>query len=73
LPTPTSLSTSSTRRRRDATNDRLSDHQAQRRTAAASLSTQKIRLVMLKDYGYDPVLKSLGKMPPIGEHAAKAL
>jgi putative spermidine/putrescine transport system substrate-binding protein len=33
----------------------------------------KIRLVMLKDYGYDPVLKSLGKMPPIGEHAAKAL
>ncbi|BAC52462.1 ABC transporter substrate-binding protein [Bradyrhizobium diazoefficiens USDA 110] len=37
----------------------------------------KIQLVMLKDYGYGPVLKSLvippelGKMAPIGERAAK--
>ena len=37
----------------------------------------KIQLVMLKDYGYGPVLKSivvppeLGKMAPVGERAAK--
>jgi putative spermidine/putrescine transport system substrate-binding protein len=37
----------------------------------------KIQLVMLKEYGYGPVLKSLvvppefGKMAPIGERAAK--
>ena len=42
-----------------------------------TLLDPKIQLVMLKDYGYGPVLKSLvippelGKMAPIGERAAK--
>ena len=42
-----------------------------------TLLVSKIQLVMLKDYGYDPVLKSLvvppelGKMAPIGKRAAK--
>src|SRR6267142_3406072 len=43
----------------------------------ATLLEPKMQLVMLKDYGYGPVLKAvvvppeLGKMAPIGERAAK--
>jgi putative spermidine/putrescine transport system substrate-binding protein len=46
-------------------------------TFVKMLLDPKIQLVLLKDYGYGPVLKSvvvppgLGKMAPIGERAAK--
>ena len=68
-------------RRGIAADDRLPDRQAERLAAAHDfvkmLLDPKIQLVMLKDYGYGPVLSrlvnppELGKMAPIGERAAK--